>query len=135
MMNRLKTRKRLVVLGVAGVAALGAGGAAIAQAGGSSEQAQGPGAEQAKAAALQITHGGTANAVERDSENGATWEVEVTKPDGKTVDVRLDGSYKLVVVEGDQESSGESQSGHADQPEGANDAPDAGESDSAGSGQ
>ena len=61
----------------------------------------GSGADQATAAALQITNGGTANSVERDSENGATWEVEVTKPDGSTVDVRLDENYKLVVVEGD----------------------------------
>ena len=45
-----------------------------------------------------------ANSVERDSEDGATWEVEVTKRDGRTVDVRLDGDYGLVVVEGDSES-------------------------------
>ena len=45
--------------------------------------------------------------MERDSENGATWEVEVTKPDGNTVDVRLDQNYQLVVVEGDSESSGD----------------------------
>ena len=32
-----------------------------------------------------------------------TWEVEVTKPDGATVDVRLDASFGLVVVEGDRE--------------------------------
>ena len=63
--------------------------------------ATGPRAEQAKAAALRITGGGTANAVERDNENGATWEVEVTKPDGTTVDVRLDRSYNLVVIEPD----------------------------------
>jgi hypothetical protein len=29
----------------------------------------------------------------------------VTKPDGQTVDVRLDQNYKLVVVEGDSESN------------------------------
>jgi outer membrane lipoprotein SlyB len=46
--------------------------------------------------------------VERDGENGATWEVEVTKTDGKTVDVRLDESYELVVVEGDDERKDES---------------------------
>ena len=83
------------------------GGAAIAQAGGGEEaenSVTGPRAEQARAAALRITNGGTANSVERDSENGATWEVEVTRPDGKTVDVRLDQRYKLVVVEGDSES-------------------------------
>ena len=46
--------------------------------------------------------------MERDSENGATWEVEVAKPDGSTVDVRLDQNYRLVVAEAaseDQEGS------------------------------
>ena len=69
--------------------------------------ATGPQADQARAAALKITNGGHANAVERDSENGATWEVEVTKPDGNTVDVRLDQNYQLVVVEGDSDSGGD----------------------------
>jgi uncharacterized membrane protein YkoI len=106
MIERMKARKTIVALGAAAVVALGAGGAAIAQSGGeeAEKSATGPQAERATAAALKITHGGTANAVERDSENGATWEVEVTKPDGKTVDVRLDQQYDLVVVEGDSES-------------------------------
>ena len=69
-------------------------------------QLTGPSADRAKAAALKITGGGKANAVERDSENGATYEVEVTKPDGKTVDVRLDASYNRVAVEGDSEDDG-----------------------------
>ena len=105
MIRRLQARKTIVALGVAAVAALGVSGAAIAQSGGEAEQsATGPQAEQARAAALEITKGGNANAVERDSENGATWEVEVTRPDGKTVDVRLDQNYDLVVVEGDSEA-------------------------------
>ena len=66
----------------------------------------GPGADQAKAAALKIYPGSHANSVERDSENGATWEVEVAKPDGSTVDVRLDQNYKLVVAEADSEDQG-----------------------------
>jgi hypothetical protein len=57
------------------------------------------------AAALKATGGGTANAVERDSENGATWEVEVAKPGGGTVDVRLDASYGVVVIEADSEDA------------------------------
>lgn len=65
----------------------------------------GSGADQAKAAALKVTNGGKANSVERDQENGATWEVEVTKPNGKTVDVRLDQNYERVVVEGDSDRS------------------------------
>jgi hypothetical protein len=41
--------------------------------------------------------------VERDSENGATYEVEVTKANGDTLDVRLDEDYQVVVIEGDHE--------------------------------
>ena len=61
-------------------------------------------ADRATAAALRLTHGGTANSVERDSENGATWEVEVTRTDGTTVDVRLDENFRKVVIEGDSEN-------------------------------
>jgi CO dehydrogenase/acetyl-CoA synthase gamma subunit (corrinoid Fe-S protein) len=92
------------IAGAALALAVSAGGVGVAVAGGTSgdtkEQVSGAGADRAREAALAI-HPGTANSVERDSENGATWEVEVTGTDGKTVDVRLDESYKLVVIEGD----------------------------------
>jgi len=95
--------------GIAALAALGLGGAAIVQASGDDgeKSVTGAHADKAKSAALKLTKGGTANAVERDSENGATWEVEVTKPDGATVDVRLDEKFGLVVVDSDSESSDE----------------------------
>jgi hypothetical protein len=97
-------RKRVAMgAGVVGVvAALGAGGIAVAGSDGEGS-ITGPQADRATAAALKATHGGTANSVEQDSENGATWEVEVTRTDGTTVDVRLDERYKVVVVEGDEE--------------------------------
>jgi uncharacterized membrane protein YkoI len=101
----MKTRN-YVIAGAAALA-LAAGGVGIAQAVGGDDEDEsvtGPQADRAKVAALRITDGGTANSVERDGENGATWEVEVTKPDGKTVDVRLDERYGLVVVEGDSEA-------------------------------
>ena len=90
------------------VLALAAGGAGAAVAVGGRDEggATGPGADQAKAAALKLYPGGHANSVERDSENGATWEVEVAKPDGGTVDVRLDQNYELVVAEADSEDQG-----------------------------
>ena len=92
--------------------ALSAGGvgAAVAAGGGEDarEQVSGPAADRAREAAL-AHHPGTANAVERDSENGATWEVEITGKDGKTVDVRLDENYKVMAVEGDGEDQGEGQ--------------------------
>lgn len=62
-------------------------------------------AEQARKAALDATGGGVANSVESDSENGATYEVEVTRLDGTTVDVRLDATFEVVVIEGDDDSS------------------------------
>jgi hypothetical protein len=61
-------------------------------------------ANRAAAAALSATGGGTVNAAERDGED-ATYEVEVRKTDGSTVDVRLDARYRLVVVEPDSEQS------------------------------
>ncbi|MFL5869822.1 MAG: PepSY domain-containing protein [Solirubrobacterales bacterium] len=105
-------RKYLVIGGSILAIAAGGTGAAFATGtvgGGDDGDATvtGPAADQATAAALRVTHGGTANSVERDSENGATWEVEVTEPDGNTVDVRLDQNYDLVVVDGDNETAGD----------------------------
>ena len=100
--------KKYVIVGGA-ILALAAGGAGTAIATGGSDEgggATGPGADQATAAALNMNPGSHANSVERDSENGATWEVEVAKSDGSTVDVRLDQSYKLVVAEADSEDQG-----------------------------
>ncbi len=110
-------RKRVGVIGggVALAAVLVGGGVAVAGGFGTGEdgshdytQEQ---ADRAERAALEATGGGTANEVERDDEDGATWEVEVTKPDGTTVDVRLDENYAVVVIEGDSESEGEDQDG------------------------
>jgi hypothetical protein len=101
-------RLLMIVAGIAVLAALALGGVAIAGSAGvfdddGEAQLTGPSADRAKAAALKITGGGKANAVERDSEDGATYEVEVTRHDGKTVDVRLDASFNRVAVEGDSE--------------------------------
>lgn len=103
-------RKRVLIGAVgAAVAAVAAGGVAVATQGGD----DGPASHQytpeqkqaAIKAALAATGGGTANSVETDDENGATYEVEVTRPDGDTVDVRLDDRYRVVVIEGDDDVS------------------------------
>jgi hypothetical protein len=102
---RLNRKWKIGIVALAAVTVT-AVGTTIALASGDGEGGvTGPQADQAIAAALQATGGGTANAVELDSENGATWEVEVTRPDGVTVDVRLDAQYQLVVVEGDTEAA------------------------------
>lgn len=102
-------RTRKIIVGAAALgAALGGAGIAGAVAGGGDDDGEGhvtgPEADAAKAAALDATGGGTVNAVERDTEAGGTWEVEVTKADGTTVDVRLGESYELIVIDGDNES-------------------------------
>jgi uncharacterized membrane protein YkoI len=114
-----KLKKSL--LGLVAIAALGLGGAAIAGAtggqdegGAASDQREAPdtavgsdAAGKARAAALARTGGGTAGHVEADTEKGATYEVEVTKPDGATVDVRIDGGFNVVAVDPDGEQAGE----------------------------
>lgn len=98
--------KRTIVATVVGaVLAAGIAGGAVAVAGGGDDgegTATGPAADKAVAAAIAET-GGTANAVERDNEKGATWEVEVTKADGSVVDVRLDAGYHVIAVDSDAE--------------------------------
>jgi hypothetical protein len=101
----MSSRTKKIAALTAATIALALGGATWAIAGsGDDASVSGPSADRAKAAALAKLGGGTANSVERDSENGATWEVEVTK-NGKTVDVRLDAAYKVIVVEGDSEQN------------------------------
>lgn len=99
-----------VALAVA-VAGLGGAAAAFGRGGDDGPSVTGPDADRAVAAALSATGGGKANAVERDNEKGATWEVEVTRPDGTTVDVRLRADYSVVVIEPDSEAGDAPDSG------------------------
>jgi ABC-type xylose transport system substrate-binding protein len=100
----MKTSKRILTGALVAVAAAGAVASVAAVTDDGDNTVSGPDADRATAAALRLTHGGTANSVERDSENGATWEVEVTRTDGTTVDVRLDENFRKVVIEGDSEN-------------------------------
>ncbi|MGZ8737393.1 MAG: PepSY domain-containing protein [Nocardioides sp.] len=102
-----KKQRIAAVTGVVLAAVAAAGGVAVATGDDGDVTVQGPEADRATEAALAATGGGTANSVERDSENGATWEVEVTREDGTTVDVRLDENYGVVVIEGDGDESGD----------------------------
>jgi uncharacterized membrane protein YkoI len=103
----MKIKHRALIAGGAALV-LAAGGVGVANAVGGQDdgegQATGSGAAEAKAAALELVPGGSVNAVERDGEKGATWEVEVRRPDGSTVDVRLDASYGKVAIDPDSEA-------------------------------
>ncbi len=100
-MNR---KQRIATAAAIGIVVVGAGtGVATAGSDDGENTVTGPEADRATTSALEYSEGGKANSVERDSENGATWEVEVTRPDGTTVDVRLDENFELVVIEDDSE--------------------------------
>jgi len=61
--------------------------------------------DRAAQAAVAATGGGQATSVDRDSENGGTWEVEVTKSDGSRVDVLLDAEFRVIDVSGEREAN------------------------------
>lgn len=108
----MKIRRKFLLIGaVALVLAAGLAGVGRAVGGGDDgdQNVSGPAADRARAAAIDVIPGGKVNAVERDSEQGATWEVEITRPDGKTVDVRLDANYKQVGVDSDSEENGDTE--------------------------
>ena len=108
----MRRRVTLIAAGVVGVAALALGGAAIADArmGDDGEPLSGATLQRASAAALEATRGGRVTETEHDSEDGATYEVEVTKAEGSQVDVRLDESFDVVTVEGDREEDSDGES-------------------------
>jgi uncharacterized membrane protein YkoI len=106
----VRKRLTLIVAGVAAVAAFALGGAAIAGATQGDEGEQtltGAAAERAKAAALKETGGGSVTELERDPEGGRTYEVEVKKPNGATVDIDLDSAFKVVAVDEDADEANE----------------------------
>lgn len=92
---------RRIVFALTAAAALAASGAALAQAGGGDPHPSAADGARAGRAAVAETGGGRVNAVELDGERGATYEVEVRKPDGVTVDVRLDDTFGVVAVDAD----------------------------------
>ena len=100
--------KRKVVIVAGAALVLAAGGAGIANAvSGDDGAATGPdGPAQPRPPRCGSIPGGTANAVERDGENGATWEVEVRRPgrvDGRRAPRRAVSSSSS--TEADSEAS------------------------------
>jgi uncharacterized membrane protein YkoI len=109
----MRRRMTLIAAGVVGVVALALGGAAIANAtmGDDGAPLTGSTLQRASAAALKAAGGGRVTETEHEAEQGAAYEVEVTKPNGSQVEVLLDDSFNVVSVEGDQDEPGDSDSG------------------------
>ena len=98
----MRAKSKLLATIGAGAVFVG-GGVGIAQAvvGGDSDdvQATGAAAAKAKAAALKSVGGGRVVSVERESEAGSAWEVEIVRRDGTEVEANLDRAYGSVATE------------------------------------
>jgi uncharacterized membrane protein YkoI len=87
-------RKRWI-LGTVAVVALAGGGAAVAAASGGDQPITGTALDRASAVALEQTGGGRVTDSEVRDEEG-DYEVEVTRPDGSSVDVHLDRKFNVI---------------------------------------
>src|SRR5919108_1143378 len=101
-------RRRLLKIGavVVVLGALAGGGVAWGTAGDDDENVTGPGADRARAAALAHVGNGQVVGVEQEGADEAVWEVEIKRPDGSTVEVALDGDYKVVGSGGEVDDDG-----------------------------
>jgi hypothetical protein len=108
----MKDKLKGVLIAMTALGALAIGGVAIAGAtgggddDGSDRAITGLALDTASRVALQHTGGGRVTGTEAGDEEGA-YEVEVKKPDGSTVDVHLDSSFKVLDEQADHEGSGE----------------------------
>ncbi|HEX3279079.1 MAG TPA: PepSY domain-containing protein [Thermoleophilaceae bacterium] len=103
----MRDKLKGILIAVGAVAALGVGGAAIAGAtsggdDGNGKPITGSALDRASAIALEQAGGGKVTGTEVQDEEGY-YEVEVTRPDGKQVDVHLDRSFHVLASKADHE--------------------------------
>jgi uncharacterized membrane protein YkoI len=103
----MRDKLKGILIAVGAVAALGVGGAAIAGAtsggdDGNGKPITGSALDRASAIALEQAGGGKVTGTEVRDEEGY-YEVEVTRPDGKQVDVHLDRSFHVLASKADHE--------------------------------
>jgi len=98
-----RARWILATTTAAAVVVVGVGGTALARASSDSDQPiTGPALEQAAAAALAHTGGGRVTETEVGDEE-SYYEVEVTMPDGRQIDVQLDQNFVVVGSSADEQ--------------------------------
>ena len=101
-------RKRTLVAAFVAAAAVAVAGAGIAKAvsGSSSETVKGPAAQKAAQAAVEAVGGGEAVEVEyQDGDSPGVYEVEVRRADGSHVEVHLNGQFRSVGTQADDDGS------------------------------
>ena len=101
----MKKNRRVVIAGIAAVAALALGtGAGIAASSDDDEPLRGSARERAVAAALDHVVGGTVIETEA-GDDGAAYSVEIRLGDGRVVEVNLDQDFHVLAIEADDDGS------------------------------
>lgn len=96
-------KKTIVVGGIAAVLVLGAGGAAIAGVAGNDGLRGGDRDRAGEAALEHVGEGEVTDAERGDDDDVEAYEVEVTRPDGSDVDVRLDQDFAVIDSDDDRD--------------------------------
>lgn len=106
-----KRNKILVTAGAAAALALGGGGLAYGSGAVGGEPAEtettatGPDADRAGRVAVESVGGGQASKVVLENEGNVAYAVDVTKPDGSTVEVEIASDFTVVVSGPDSQES------------------------------
>ena len=102
----MKDRAKIAI-GAGAVVAVVAIGAGVSVAAGGDDDAplRGDSYDRATAAALEETGGGTVLETEV-GDDGAAYSVEVRTQDGRVVEVHLDGSFRVIGTEADDDGAG-----------------------------
>lgn len=104
-------KKTIIVGGIAAVLVLGAGGAAIAEATGGDHLRGGDRDRAAEAALEHVGEGEVTDAERGDEDDVEAYEIEVTRPDGSDVDVKLDGDFAVLDSDDDRDDRDEDRDG------------------------
>jgi len=103
----MKTRSKMIVGALAGVAVIGIGtGIGVATMGDDDQPLTGSDLEQATAVALEHTGGGTVTESEI-GDDGAAYSVEVRLADGSQVEVNLNASFEVIGSTADDDGAGD----------------------------
>ncbi|MEZ4552345.1 MAG: PepSY domain-containing protein [Dehalococcoidia bacterium] len=101
----MERKQRFIAIAIPVLALAGLGlGVAAARGGDGDEPLTGATLERASAAALAYTGGGQVVEAET-GDDGAAYDVEVRRPDGATVEVRLDSAFAVIGHEADDDST------------------------------
>lgn len=114
----MKTRSKMIVGALAGVAVIGIGtGIGVATMGDDDQPLTGSDLEQATAVALEHTGGGTVTESEI-GDDGAAYSVEVRLADGSQVEVNLNASFEVLGSTADDGTGDEQESGDTEEGDG-----------------